>query len=311
MRILVTGGAGFIASEIAAAYIDRGHEVTVVDSLVRGNRERVPAGASFCQVDINDPDLEAVFATASFDVVSHHAAHVSVRESLDDLEFDARSNIQGTLSVLRLATQYGVKKFIYAGTVAAYGEPVALPVTEDHPMRPMNPYGISKSAAEQYISFYGLAKGLQCVKFRYANVYGPHADTQGEAGVVTIFADLMVKGKRPTIFGDGEQTRDFVFVGDVVRANIAALDYPQSDCFNISTNTEITVNELYATMARLIGYGGKPSYEQAKAGEVLRIYLDNSKARSLLHWEPTTSLEEGLAQVAANFAKRAEIGQGR
>ncbi|MBI2863184.1 MAG: NAD-dependent epimerase/dehydratase family protein [Chloroflexi bacterium] len=306
MRILVTGGAGFIASGIAAAYLDRGHEVTVVDSLVRGKLGRVPAGAEFCQVDVNDPCLEEVFAASRFDVVSHHAAHVSVRESLEDPEFDAHSNIQGTLSVLRLAARHGVRKFIYAGTVAAYGEPVALPVTEDHPTRPMNPYGVSKAAAEQYISFYGLARGLQCVKFRYANVYGPGADTEGEAGVVTIFSNLMAQGKRPTIYGDGEQTRDFVYVGDVVKANIAALDFPRSDCLNISTNTEITVNQLYATLAGLMDYRGKPIYAAAKAGEVIRIYLDNGKARRLLNWEPTTSLEEGLAQVAASIAKGAQ-----
>ncbi|TAK35280.1 MAG: NAD-dependent epimerase/dehydratase family protein [Chloroflexota bacterium] len=297
MRILVTGGAGFIASAIARAYLDLGHEVTILDDLSHGKRERVPAGARFLHMELLDPELEQVFAESAFDLVNHHAAHVSVRESVLDPEQDARVNVLGSLNIFRLAAAHRVPRVIYAASVAGYGEPQELPVTTEHPLRPMSPYGISKAAAEQYGFFYAQTAGLRFIALRYANVYGPNAEVEGEAGVVTIFVNKLSQGQAPTIFGDGEQTRDFVNVQDVVRANVLALEYQGSECFNISTCTEITVNQLFALMKELSGFPDEALYAPELPGEIRRIYLDNSKAKRLLGWHPTVALREGLAQV--------------
>ena len=297
MRILVTGGAGFIDSGVAKAYLDLGHEVTVLDDLSHGKRERIPSGARFVEKDLLDPGLDRIFAESAFHILNHHAAHVSVRESLVDPAYDARVNILGSLNILRLAVAHAVPGFVYAASVAGYGEPIYLPVREDHQLRPLSPYGISKAAAEQYGFSYAQTAGLRFIALRYANVYGPNADAEGEAGVVTIFMNKLSIGEAPTIFRDGEQTRDFVNVHDVVRANVDALTYERSDFFNISTCTEITVNELFELMKDLSGFPGQALHAPELPGEIRRMYLDNSKAQRLLGWQPTVPLREGLAQV--------------
>jgi len=305
VTILVTGGAGFIGSHVVDAYFEQGHEVVVVDNLSTGRDANLNPRAALYQIDIRDPALAEVFEKHRPEVVNHHAAQIDVRRSVDDPAFDAEVNTVGTLRVLEHCRKAGVRRLIFASTGGAiYGEPQYLPADEDHPIAPLAPYGMSKYAAELFLQLLGKGSGTACVVLRYANVYGPRQDPLGEAGVVAIFAHVMLKGQTPTIFGDGTQVRDFVYVGDVVQANLLALERDPGGPVNIATGMGTSVNDLFAMLAQLAGFREEPVYAAARAGEVHTIYLDNARARERLGWQPTTSLREGLARTLEAFLGR-------
>lgn len=305
MRILVTGGAGFIGSHIVDAYIELGHSVIVVDDLSTGFEENLNPKASFYKLDIRDFEgLRAVFQKEKPEIVNHHAAQIDVRKSLRDFLFDANVNIMGSLNLLKLSLDYGVKKFIFASTGGAiYGEPSYLPVDEKHPVLPLSAYGAAKLAVETYLDVIYKNFSLPYVSLRYANVYGPRQNPLGEAGVVAIFTDKMVKGQRPTIFGDGEQTRDFVYVKDVVSANIIALETEKVGIFNIGTGKRTSVKEVFRKIRDLLGEELEPIYGEERKGEVRHIALDSSLAGRELGWRPLYDFDTGLRETIA-FYKR-------
>ncbi|MCL4511548.1 MAG: SDR family oxidoreductase [Bacteroidetes bacterium] len=305
MKILVTGGAGFIGSNIVDAYIGKGHEVFVVDDLSSGSLDNLSPKAKFFQVDIRDPQLGKILQENKFDVVNHLAAQMDVRRSVADPIFDAGVNIVGTLNLLENCLKSGVKKIIFSSTGGAiYGEQDYFPADENHPTRPLSPYGIAKLSVEKYLFYYYAVHGLKCVVLRYANVYGPRQNPHGEAGVVAIFTSKLLKGEEPIINGDGKQTRDYTYVGDVVQANVLALDYDKQDVFNIGTGKETDVNALFNTLIAATGSSAKESHGPAKAGEQMRSVIDYSKAKTLLGWEPKVGLDEGLKLTVEFFRKR-------
>lgn len=307
MKILVTGGAGFIGSHIADAFIAHGHHVTILDNLVTGKRENINAQATFQQMDICDNDLAEIFKQGQFDAVCHQAAQMDVRRSVADPRYDAEVNILGTLNLLQNCKATGVKKFLFASTGGAiYGEQVRFPADEEHPTWPASPYGISKLSCEKYINFFAQNSDMKYVFLRYANVYGPRQNPHGEAGVVAIFSTRLLRGEQPTINGDGKQTRDYVFVGDVVRANLLALNYPTSDYFNIGTGIETDVNAVYNRLNEAAGAGKPEQHGPAKEGEQLRSVLSNEKARRMLDWQPTVSINDGLKQTIDWFREKVQ-----
>lgn len=303
MRILVTGGAGFIGSHVVDAYVEAGHDVVVVDNLVTGKRENVHPKARFYQVDIRDVEaMRRVFEAERPEVVNHQAALANVRESMEKPVVYAEVNILGSLVLLELCRSFGVRKFIYASTGGAvYGEPVFLPVTEDHPINPLDNYGASKHAVEHYCYLYKHNYGLDYTVLRYPNVYGPRQDPHGEAGVVAIFTGRMLRGDVCIINGSGEQQRDFVYVEDVARANVLALDRGSGDIYNLGWGKGVDINTLFRKLAAIVGYTREPVHGPPKLGEVFRIYLDARKAREGLGWAPQVPLEEGLARTVAYF----------
>lgn len=296
MRILVTGAAGFIASHVAEAYLRLGHEVVVVDNLSTGRRENVPKGARLIEADLVSPKLADLVAEVKPDVVDHHAAHADVLQSVTDPAYDARVNVVGTIALIDAAIRAGAQRFIFASSGGAiYGEPDVVPCDEAHPVRPISPYGASKAAGEIYLETLSRIHGLDYTILRYPNVYGPRQHPYTEEGqVVALFSRLMLGGRRPTIFGDGRQERDFVYVGDIVEANTLALERGPRGVFNIGTGRGLTVNELYQRLKTLTGYEGDVTYAPARPGEVFRIALDAGRAREALGWEPRTPLEDGL-----------------
>lgn len=298
MKILITGGAGFIASHIADAYLARGDEVVVVDNLVHGKRERVSPRAAFYEVDVCSPQLADVFAAERPDYVSHHAAQMDVRKSVEDPTFDASVNVLGGINVLEQCRKFGVKHVTFSSTGGAiYGELEQVPAPETHPVRPISPYGASKFAFETYLFLYRYNYGLDYTILRYANVYGPRQDPHGEAGVVAIFGNLMLSSKRPTIFGDGEQVRDYVYVGDVVAANLLCGPHVSGEIFNIGTGIATSVNDLFRTMRDIIGFPDDAHYAPARLGELAVSALDAAKVRQKLGWQPSVSLREGLERT--------------
>jgi UDP-glucose 4-epimerase len=303
MKILVTGGAGFIGSLIVDAYVRLGHSVSVVDDLSTGRRGNLNSDAEFHLLDIRDAaKINDLFAEKKFDLVSHHAAQMNVRRSVEDPMFDASVNILGALSLLEACVRAGTKRFVFASSGGVvYGEQEHFPATEEHPKRPISPYGVAKLTTEQYLYYYGTVYGLTSVSLRYANVYGPRQNPEGEAGVVAIFADKMLRGETPTINGDGRQTRDYVYVADVVRANILALDAQQTGVYNVGTGREADVNTLFHHIRQFTGAQCPEVHGQAKKGEQLRSVLDNHLIGETFGWQPSVSLEHGLEQTVAFF----------
>jgi len=303
MRILVTGGAGFIGSHVVDTYIEAGHDVVVVDNLNTGKQENVNPQARFYRVDIRDEDaLRRVFEQEKPEVISHQAALANVRESMEKPAEYADVNIIGSIRLLELARTMGTRKVIYASTGGAvYGEPDFLPVTEEHPIRPLDNYGASKHAVEHYLYLYKHNYNLDYSILRYPNVYGPRQDPLGEAGVIAIFTGRMLKGQACTINGTGEQQRDFLYVGDVARANLLALEKGSGGIYNLGWEKGVDINSLFHMLAEAVGYDKPPVYGPPKLGEVFRIYLDATRARTELGWEPTVSLQEGLARTVAYF----------
>jgi UDP-glucose 4-epimerase len=306
MKILVTGGAGFIGSHVADAYLQEGHEVAVLDNLSTGFRRNVPTKAVFFETDILDSEgVFRVFEEFQPEIVNHHAAQMDVRRSLIEPEFDARTNILGSLHLILASVSYAVKKFIYISTGGAvYGEPKSLPVREDHPVNPECAYGISKHTVEHYLHLYRFLEGLDYTVLRYPNVYGPRQNPKGEAGVNAIFIDQMLEGIAPTIYGDGEQLRDYVYVGDIVAANVAALTRGSREIVNIGSGVGVSVNQIVSVLARLLDFREPPKYAPARAGEIYKIYLDPTHAKEILGWKAQVPFEEGLRRTIEWHRKR-------
>jgi UDP-glucose 4-epimerase len=296
MKILVTGGAGFIGSNVVNRFVDLGHEVAIVDNLVTGKRGNLDPRAAFHEVDITDrAAVEGVFAAFKPEIVCHHAAQIDVRKAVEDPVFDASVNVLGGINVVRAALAAGVSKFVYASTGGAiYGNPQVIPCTEEHPIHPISPYGLTKHVVEHYLDLYGIIEGLRYTVLRYANVFGPRQDPKGEAGVNAIFTGLMLSGRQPTIFGKGDKTRDYVFVGDVVEANVLALERGDGEIVNIGTGIQTSDQEVYDAIAAATGYDQPPIYSPERKGEVRHIALDISKAKRVLGWEPKVSFREGV-----------------
>jgi UDP-glucose 4-epimerase len=305
LKILITGGAGFIGSHIAEALISAGHSVVILDNLSSGKKENLNSRVHFVQGDIRDKALiDRLFKEYQFDIVNHHAAQMDVRKSVTDPIFDAETNIIGSINLLEASREYSVKRFIFASTGGAiYGEQDYFPADEDHPIRPESPYGIAKRSVELYLDYYKKVYGIDHTIFRYANVYGPRQDPHGEAGVVSIFTNALLHDGECVIFGDGKQTRDYVYVGDVVRAHILALKKDTgSETFNISTGIETNVNQLFSMLSGILS-GGKAiaSYSNARKGEQKRSVCSSAKAEKFLGWKPEISLDEGLSRTVEYF----------
>jgi UDP-glucose 4-epimerase len=306
MRVLVTGGAGFIASHIVDAYIERGHDVVIVDDLSSGQLENVNAKAELIVADLRDPATIDKLRGRGFDLVNHHAAQIDVRVSVADPAADAELNIVAALRLFQAMVNDGVKKFIFASSGgAAYGEPQYVPQDEQHPVAPLSPYGCAKLAIDQYLFFFRNVYGVRATSLRYANVYGPRQRKDGEAGVVAIFAGALLDGSTPRINGDGEQTRDYVFVEDVMRANMAASELDTDGVYNVGTGVEVSVNQLYDALRNAIGVETKAEHAPAKAGEQMRSVLDGSKLRSMAGLPEPVSLDEGLRRTVEWLRSRA------
>lgn len=307
MKILITGGAGFIGSTIADAYLETGHEVVVVDNLYSGKRENVPSRARFHEIDIVSPKIVEVLESERPDVVSHHAAQMDVRLSVASPAFDAEVNIVGTIRLLEAAVKSGVKRVIFASSGgAAYGEQERFPAREEDRTNPVSPYGVSKRSGEHYLFYYHAVHGLPYLALRYANVYGPRQDPHGEAGVVAIFCEKLMRGEPPRINGDGRQTRDYVFIEDLVRANLKALDSAYVGPMNIGTGRETDVVTLAAELVALSGKRLTPLHGPAKEGEQRRSVIDPALAKRELGWEPRVQLDSGLRRTYDWFRARLE-----
>jgi UDP-glucose 4-epimerase len=302
MNILVTGGAGFIGSHIVDAYIDSNHHVVVIDNMSRGRKEFINPKAVFHSISISDPQLASVIQNEKIEVINHHAAQISVSDSVKNPVKDAESNIIGTLQLLQNAVECGVDKFVFASTGGAiYGEQNYFPAQESHPQKPTSPYGLSKLSVEGYLRFYKEQYGLKSTVFRYGNVFGPRQNPNGEAGVVAIFYNRLLKGEAPIINGDGEQTRDYIFIKDVVRANLLALNLDDSDTFNVGTGQETSVNELTRLILKVTKSSIAAQHSKKNSFEQLRSCLDHTKLKKSVSWSPEFSLEEGLAETFIFF----------
>ena len=302
MNILVTGGAGFIGSHVVDAYINDNHNVVIVDDMSRGRKEFINPRATFHQISISDPQLANIIQKESIKVISHHAAQISVSDSVKNPVKDAESNIIGTLQLLQNAVECGVDKFIFASTGGAiYGEQDYFPAREDHPQKPTSPYGLSKLSVEGYLKFYKEQYGLKSIIFRYGNVFGPRQNPNGEAGVVAIFNNRLLKGQAPIINGDGEQTRDYIFVRDVVNANLLALKLNGSDTFNVGTGQETSVNELTHLILEVAESNIDVQTSKKNNFEQRRSCLDYKKLKESLNWSPKVSLKEGLSETFIFF----------
>jgi UDP-glucose 4-epimerase len=301
MRMLVTGGAGFIGSHVVDRFIALGHEVAILDNLATGQREFVNPKARFYEIDLTDgAAVERCVAEWKPVVVDHHAAQIDVRHSVDDPVFDARTNILGALELLQACRRHAVRKLIYASTGGAlYGEGRQLPASEEHAINPESPYGASKHAVEHYLVLWKLLHGLDYTVLRYPNVFGPRQNPHGEAGVNAIFIGLMLHGKRPRIFGSGEAQRDYLYVDDVVEANVLALDQGGGETVNIGTGIGTSVNQVFRELKSILGFAGEPVYEAARPGEVQKIYLDASRAKQVLGWAPKVTFHAGLERTVA------------
>jgi UDP-glucose 4-epimerase len=305
MKILVTGGAGFIGSHIVDAYLDEGHDVTVLDDLSSGKKKNVSSKARLVTADVRDPNISTLFGESRFEIVNHLAAQLDVRKSVQDPFFDASVNILGTLRLLECARTYGVRKFIYSSTGGAlYGECPDAPADEETPALPESPYGLSKATAERYIQFYGTLFRLPYTILRYANVYGPRQDPHGEAGVVAIFAGKLLAGDQATIYGTGSQERDYVYVSDVVAANVTALSRGENSSFNIGTGIATSVTALYQKMAKLQRDARPPVLAPARKGELARSVLHIARAQKILAWKPKVTLDQGLKETYQYFQQQ-------
>lgn len=298
MKVLVTGGAGFIASHIVDAYVERGHDVTIVDDLSSGRRENVNPKAELIVADLRDRGTIDKLKGRGFELVNHHAAQIDVRVSVADPAADAELNIVATLRLFRAMVDEGVRKIIFASSGgAAYGEPAYAPQDELHPLAPLSPYGCAKLSIDQYLGFFRFVHGIKAVSLRYGNVYGPRQRKDGEAGVVAIFAGAILEGQTARINGAGEQTRDYVFVEDVVRANMAASEHDLDGIFNVGTGVETSVNELYTMLASALGTSTPAEHGPAKAGEQQRSVLDGTKLRKLAGLPEPVPFAHGIART--------------
>ena len=307
-KILVTGGAGFIGSNVADRFIDDGHKVVIIDDLSTGVEANLPQKAKFYKLDIRSAVIDKIFEREKPDFLCHHAAQIDVRKSAHDPIFDAEENIIGSLNLFNSCVKHKVKKIIFASTGGAiYGEQSYFPADESHPAYPLSPYGVAKLTMEKYLHFYKETYGIEFVSLRYANVYGPRQNPFGEAGVVAIFTERLLGNKEAIINGDGKQTRDFVFVEDAVESNILALKYPKSDIFNIGTSIETDINCIFRILKEETASKQKEIHGPAKSGEQPRSVLECSKAKRLLKWKPKYDLEEGIAKTVEYYKVAAPL----
>ena len=298
MKVLVTGGAGFIGSHVVDALIQQGYQVVVVDNLSTGRLENINPAATFYQVDICNSELGGIFEKERPELVNHQAAQTVIQKSMDDPAFDARQNILGSLNLILQCLRFGVKKVIYASSGGAvYGEPKYRPVDESHPINPISYYAISKHTVEHYLHLAHLQHMLSYIVLAYSNVYGPRQSPKGEAGVVAIFTRQMLQGERPTIFGKGDKTRDYVYVSDIVTANLLAMGKGENGTYNIGTGVETSDQEMFNLLAELTGCQSNPHYAPVRKGEIYKICLDWSKAQKELGWQPQFLLREGLRET--------------
>jgi len=308
MRILVTGGAGFIGSHVVDECIAAGHDVAVVDNFWQhggGRRANLNPKAKLHEMDIRDKDVHQVIRSFRPDVVSHHAAQHSVAISTADPGYDADVNVRGLVNILEGCANSGVKKVVFASSAATYGTPQYLPINETHPQLPESPYGITKMAAEHYLRYYAASKGLAYTALRYGNVYGPRQDPNGEAGVIAIFTGRIIRGESIRVDWDGEQRKDYVFVGDVARANVIALTQGKDYIFNIGTGIGTSVNALHAAIASAVGRDVEVVPAPKRPGDVRTCIFAIDKARERLGWEPATALADGIGKTAAYFKSAA------
>jgi UDP-glucose 4-epimerase len=304
MKILVTGGAGFIGSNLVDELINQGHDVVIIDDLSSGKKANLNPKAKFYEINIRDKNIENVFKEHEPDIVNHHAAQISVVNSVSNPIKDAEINIIGLLNILKNCVKYKVKKIINISSGGViYGDPDNLPCRESYPFDPLSPYGIGKMTGEFYLNFYFKVHNLKFTSLRYSNVYGPRQDPHGEAGVIAIFSRLMLNNKQPKIFGNGKQQRDYIFVKDVVRANIIAMKKGDNQALNIGTGVPTSVNKLFKILKKLTGYKGEAKYEDPRPGELFVNYLDFSKAEKVLGWKPEYNLKKALKETVEWFEK--------
>lgn len=302
MKVLVTGGAGFIGSHIVDRLIELNYDVCVVDNLSTGKEENINKRAHFYKCDITNFDLiRKIFSLEKPEILIHNAAQISVQASLINPGVDADNNILGTIKLLKCCVEFEVSKVIYPSSAAVYGEPKYLPIDENHPINPVSFYGISKHTSGEYIKIFSALYGLKYTIFRYANVYGPRQDAKGEGGVVSIFIDKLLSNESPVIFGDGEQTRDFVYVKDVVEANMLALDKGDNEIINISTNCPVSVDELYCMLQKITESKKAVLYDKARKGDIKHTCLNNSNAKKFLGWENKYSIKDGLKETVSYY----------
>lgn len=302
MKILITGGAGFIGSHLVDRLIKDGHQVVVIDNLSTGKKENLNKKAKFYKVDIQGPKISQIFKKEKPEVVFHLAAQIDVRKSVENPIEDAKINILGSLNILESCQKSKVKKIIFASTGGAiYGEAKIISTPEDYPANPLSPYGIEKLTIEKYLDYYWKIFKISYISLRLANVYGPRQNSKGEAGVIAIFCDKILCGKQPIIYGNGKQTRDFVFVDDVAEANILAMESKKIGIFNIGTEKETDINTIFEKIKKLIGVKCKKIHAPAKSGEQKRSCLDYTKAKKELGWQPKYSLENGLRETINYF----------
>lgn len=308
MKILITGGAGFIGSHVADSYLSAGHEIVIVDNLSTGSMSNLPKGAKFYHLDIASPELDNIFENEKPDIVNHHAAQVSVPLSVREPLRDAQTNVFGLINLLQCCVKHAISKVIYISSGGAiYGEAVEYPTSEDYTPQPLSVYAIHKMLGESYLHFYRHQYGIDYVVLRYANVYGPRQVSHGEAGVVSIFIEQLLSGQRPTLNAypdapDG-MIRDYVFVLDVVKANLKALDYPGSSCFNIGTGIETTTIQLYNEISRQLGINIEPHRAVPRQGDLSRSLLNCTKAHNELNWHPDYTLDKGISETIEFFKK--------
>jgi UDP-glucose 4-epimerase len=311
MRILVTGGAGFIGSNVADRFLALGHDLAVLDNLSTGRRENVDPRIRLFEVDLKDrAGVDAAVAEFRPQIVDHHAAQIDVRHSVLDPAFDAMTNVVGGIGLFEACVKHGVGKVVYASTGGAiYGEGRKLPATEDHPVHAESPYGVSKFAVEHYLNYYRTIHGLDATILRYPNVYGPRQNPHGEAGVNAIFIGMMCDGKAPVIFGDGEAVRDYLYVDDVVRANELALTKGSGETMNLGWGRGISVNDIVARLKEILDFPGEAIHAAARAGEVQKNYLDASRAKAVLGWTPQVPFEEGLKRTVEWYQTERAAGR--
>ena len=306
-RILVTGGAGFVGSHLVDKLVVQGHSVTVIDDLSSGKLYRVNKDVTFYHTSITSPTIPEIIRQDKPEVIFHHAASASVAKSVRDPVFDASTNINGTLRIIEASKDIGVDMLVFASTGGAlYGEPKTLPCTEDHAKNPLSPYGVSKLVGEQYLHLYNRIYGLKSTCLRYGNVYGPRQDPMGESGVVAIFSRLMIDGRQPKIHGSGDQEKDYVFIDDVVGANIIAMESGVGGTYNIGSGIGTSVNKIFESLAHILEYSWRPTHGPERSGDVSKIILDISKARQILGWNPRISLEDGLSRTIDHLRASSE-----
>ncbi|MTH55041.1 NAD-dependent epimerase/dehydratase family protein [Bacillus mangrovi] len=298
-KVLVTGGCGFIGSHIVEELIESSYQVAIIDNMVTGNKKNIEGldRVELFEHDITDPGVVELVVSINPDYIIHQAAQVSVAHSVKDMNYDEQVNIAGSLNIIKAAAACKAEKLVFASSAAVYGNPEYLPIDTEHPVSPQSPYGLSKLTVEKYLEICHELYGLDYTALRYANVYGPRQDAHGEGGVIAIFSEKIAKADAPVIYGDGEQSRDFVYVKDVAHANVQALTNGSRQVLNVSRTESITVNQLFEVMARIAGQELKPFYEEERAGDIKHSKLCNKKTISELKWNPEVGLEEGLRKT--------------